>query len=98
MTIDTSELPTELLAQLKLTPPLGPLAENIIKIVDANDGPITLDEILVALWRIDRTVHVRRSLQNKLWKMSQDRRLKSVTPASQPTYTMPDEDSSEEKA
>jgi hypothetical protein len=67
--IKTDDLPLELLSELSCAP--DPLESQIIAIIPADGSGITLDQILIALYRRHSILKKRRFLQNKLYRMSE---------------------------
>jgi hypothetical protein len=65
---DTSDLPPELLKELSNVQ-ADELETQIFAVLGAGGGSADLDQLLIGLFRRYGTVHKRRFLQNKLWRM-----------------------------
>jgi hypothetical protein len=65
---DTSGLPPELLKELSNVE-ADELETQIFAVIGALGGSADLDQLLIGLFRKYGTVHKRRFLQNKLWRM-----------------------------
>lgn len=65
---DLSDLPGELLKELRLGPRTS-LDAQILDVFQAMGGTATLDDILIGLYRKFSVVQKRRFLQNVLWRM-----------------------------
>ncbi len=65
---DTSDLPPELLKELSNVQ-ADELETQIFAILGTCGGSADLDQLLIGLFRKFGTVHKRRFLQNKLWRM-----------------------------
>jgi hypothetical protein len=66
---DLSDLPPALLAQLSGAR-TDPLEEQILAVIRAADGAVTLDRLLIALYRRHGQVHARKALNNKAYRMA----------------------------
>ena len=67
--IDVEGLPDDLLSEL--TCARDKLEEQIISLFSANGDPLTLDQILVGLYRQHGVLKKRRFMRNKLYRMSE---------------------------
>ena len=70
--LDISGLPDELLQELKIQgrSASDTLDAQIMSIIEASEGPVSLDHILVALYRKFGVLKKRRFMQNKLYRMN----------------------------
>lgn len=67
-TLDTSDLPPELLKELSAGH-ADKLEGQIVEVMKAQGGSADLDQLLIGLYRKSHVVQKRRFLQNKLWRM-----------------------------
>jgi hypothetical protein len=74
---DTSDLPPELLKELS-TAHADELERQIFAVFGALGGSADLDQLLIGLFRTFGSLHKRRFLQNKLWRMVRKRDLEKA--------------------
>lgn len=83
--IDTSDLPPELLAELRDTK-AGQLSRTIVKVVDEHEEGIDVNGILVGVYRKLGAVHRRVTISNTLTRLVRSNRVVRV---SANTYATP---------
>jgi hypothetical protein len=75
---DLSDLPSEVMAQLTLAR-IDELEQQMRDVVAAADGAeVTLDQIIIELYRRHKVVQERRFIMNKLYRMAQKGLISSV--------------------
>lgn len=74
---DLRDLPNELLAQLSVTPS-DFLDFQIVDIIDEAGGAMSLDQLIIALYRNTNTIHERSKLNSRLYRMSKKGLVKSI--------------------
>ena len=83
---DISHLPPELIKELTLNAP-SELEQRIIAIIESTDEKLAnINTILVALYDRHKVVQKRRNMQNKLWRMMDNKLLYSM-PNQKGVYT-----------
>lgn len=83
---DLSDIPAALLHELSVWKKTDELEEQILTVIRACDGgAANLDQVLVGLYRKFKTIHLRRFMQNKLYRMSKNN-LISPVPGQRATY------------
>lgn len=74
---DVSHLPPELLKELTLNAP-SELEQRIIAIIESAGGKANINTILVELYNRHKIIQKRRNMQNKLWRMMDNKLIYSV--------------------
>lgn len=75
---DISDLPPEVVAELNLSK-VDELEQQLRDIVAAGDGAeVSLDPIIIELWRRHKVTHPRRFVMNKLYRMASKGLIESV--------------------
>lgn len=74
---DLKDLPPELLQELSVTKS-DFLDFEIVEIIDAAGGVLTLDQIIIALYRKTQEVHERSKLNSRMYRMAKKGLVKSL--------------------
>lgn len=85
---DLSDLPPEVLAELRGKVRMDSLEAMILAIVADVGGGVGLDLVIIELWRRHKILETRRFLMSKLYRMSLAGRLHRV-PRAKATYRLP---------
>lgn len=74
---DLSDLPDAVLAELSVTK-IDDLEQQMRDIIASGEGEVGLDVVIVELYRRHKTIHPRRFVMNKLYRMAQKGLIQSV--------------------